>query len=114
MAERDDDALVRRAMSVLGRRSAAKLTAKELAERNRKAAQALWADLTPEQRSAEMKRRAQVRQRNRTPKAKASKPKSLNSDAEATQARLRSIKNDVDAAIARSLVRDAALARQRR
>ena len=70
MAERDDDALVRRAMAVLGRRSAAKLTTKELAERNRKAAQALWADLTPEERSVEMKRRAKVRKRNRARKSK--------------------------------------------
>jgi hypothetical protein len=35
-------------MSVLGRRSAGNLTAEELTERNRKAAQALWANLTPE------------------------------------------------------------------
>jgi hypothetical protein len=70
MAERDDDALVRRAMSVLGRRSAAKLTPEELAERNRKAAQALWANVTPEERSAEMKRRAKVRKRNRARKKK--------------------------------------------
>jgi hypothetical protein len=65
MAERGDDALLRRAMSVLGRRSAAKLTAKELTERGKKAAHALWADLTPEQRSVEMKRRAKIRERNR-------------------------------------------------
>jgi hypothetical protein len=97
-------------MSVLGRRSAAKLTAKELAERNRKAAQALWADLTPEQRSVEMKRRARVRERNRAAKAKASKkrkPKGLNSSAGAVMAReeaiqaLSSVKNDVDAALGR-------------
>ena len=65
MAERDEDALVRRAMSVLGRRSAAKLAPEQLAERNRKAAQALWANVTPEERSVEMKRRAKVRERNR-------------------------------------------------
>ena len=54
MAERDDDALLRRAMSVLGRRSASKLTAKERTERGQKAAQVLWANLTPEERSVEM------------------------------------------------------------
>jgi hypothetical protein len=70
MVKRDDDALLRRAMSVLGKRSAAKLTAKELAERNRRAAQALWADLTQEERSVEMKRRAAVRKRNRARKSK--------------------------------------------
>jgi hypothetical protein len=70
MAGRDDDALVRRAMSILGRRSAAKLTPEELAERNRKAALALWANVTPEERSAEMKRRAKVRKRNRARKKK--------------------------------------------
>ena len=70
MAKRDDDALVRHAMSVLGKRSAAKLTAKELADRNRKAAQALWVNVTPEERSAEMKRRATVRKRNRARKKK--------------------------------------------
>jgi hypothetical protein len=76
MAKRDDDALVRRAMSVLGRRSAAKLTAKELAERNRKAAQALWANITPEERSVEMKRRAQIRTRNKAKARKTDVPSS--------------------------------------
>jgi hypothetical protein len=66
---RKDD-LIRRVMSELGRRSVAKL--KEIAERSRKLALAGWSKLTPEQRSAEMKRRAQVRNRNR---AKSSKTK---------------------------------------
>jgi hypothetical protein len=70
MAERDDDALLRRAMSVLGRRSASKLTAKERTERGQKAAQVLWANLTTEERSVEMKRRAAVRKRNRARKKK--------------------------------------------
>jgi hypothetical protein len=68
---RKDD-LIRRVMSELGRRSVAKLTPKEIAERSRKLALAGWSKLTPEQRSAEMKRRAQVRNRNR---AKSSKTK---------------------------------------
>jgi hypothetical protein len=80
----------------------AKLTPKRRREIARNAAHAHWADLTPEERSVEMKRRAQVRERNRSVKAKASKkrkPKSLNSDAEeATQAFLRAVKKDVDAA----------------
>ena len=55
---------------------------RKLTERGQKAAQALWANLTPEERSVEMKRRAEVRERNRAAKAKASqkrKPKSPNS-----------------------------------
>ena len=70
MAKKDDDALVRRAMSVLGKRSAARLTAEELTERGRKAAHTLWAKVTPEERSVEMKRRACVRKRNRARKKK--------------------------------------------
>jgi hypothetical protein len=76
MAKRDDNALVRRAMSVLGRRSADKLTAEELAERSRKAAQALWANITPEERSVEMKRRAQIRTRNKAKARKTDVPSS--------------------------------------
>lgn len=68
MAEKDNNALVRRAMSVLGKRSAAKLTAKELTERGQKAAHTLWANVSAEQRSVEMKRRAKVRERNRARK----------------------------------------------
>ena len=70
MAKRDDNALVRRAMSVLGKRSAAKPTAKELTERGQKAAHTLWANVSAEERSVEMKRRAQVRKRNRARKKK--------------------------------------------
>jgi hypothetical protein len=66
------------------------------------AGRAAWANFTPEERSVEMKRRAKVRESNRAVKAKASKkrkPKSLNSNAEeATQAFLRAVKEDVDAA----------------
>jgi hypothetical protein len=75
MTERDDNALVRRAMSVLGKRSAAKLTAEELTERGRKAAHTLWANVSAEERSAEMKRRAKVRERNRAKRSKARKTK---------------------------------------
>ena len=63
------------------------------------AGRAAWANLTPEERSVEMKRRAQVRERNRAAKAKASKkrkPKGLN----LIQA-LSSAKNDVDSALGR-------------
>jgi hypothetical protein len=91
-----------RLMSHAAKIRTAKLTPKRRREIARNAAHAHWADLTPEERSVEMKRRAQVRERNRSVKAKASKkrkPKSLNSDAEeATQAFLRAVKKDVDAA----------------
>ncbi len=76
MAEKDNNALVRRAMSVLGRRSAAKLTAEELTERGRKAAQSLWANIAPEERSVEMKRRAKVRERNKAKVRKTDMPSS--------------------------------------
>lgn len=64
------DDLIRRAMSELGRRSAAKLTTKEISERSRKIVAGYWAKLSPKERSAEMKRRAEVRNRNRAAKAK--------------------------------------------
>jgi hypothetical protein len=66
---RKDD-LIRRAMSELGRRSAAKLTPEQRSERGRKLAEAHWAKLSPEERSVEMKRRAKVRTRNKARKAK--------------------------------------------
>lgn len=68
MAKNDD--LIRRAMSELARRRAAKLSRTEISELSRKAARALWANLTPEERSAEMKRRAEVRKRNRAKTAR--------------------------------------------
>lgn len=73
MAKNDD--LIRRAMSELGKRSAAKLGAERVSERSRRAARALWANLTPEERSAEMKRRAKVRERNRQGKKRQTKPR---------------------------------------
>ena len=66
----DTKEIIRRAMSELGRRSAAKLTPQQLKERGRKGALSTWANLTPEERSVEMKRRAVVRKRNRTRKKK--------------------------------------------
>lgn len=62
--------IIRRAMSELGRRSMAKLTAEERKALAGKGGRSTWARMTPEQRSAEMKRRARVRNQNRTRKSK--------------------------------------------
>ena len=62
--------IIRRAMSELGRRSMAKLTAEERKALAGKGGRSTWARMTPEQRSAEMKRRARVRNQNRTRKPK--------------------------------------------
>jgi len=48
----------------------ANATEEEKKEATSKAGRASWAKLTPEQRSAEMKRRAAVRAKNRARKAK--------------------------------------------
>ena len=48
-------------MAALGKRSAAKRTPEDQAN----AARAAWATMTPAERSAEMKRRAKVRAKNR-------------------------------------------------
>ena len=65
--------IIRRAMSELGRRSMAKLTAEERKALAGKGGRSTWAKLTAEERSAEMKRRVKTRERNRAAKAKASK-----------------------------------------
>jgi hypothetical protein len=53
-----------------GRRRWKGTTRKQRKELASKAVGSFWAKLSPEQRSAEMKRRAQVRERNRAKKAK--------------------------------------------
>jgi hypothetical protein len=60
--------IIRRAMSAMGHLRARKLTAEQRQDIASAAGKASWADLTAEQRSVEMKRRAKVRKRNRARK----------------------------------------------
>lgn len=57
------DNLISRAMRKIAKMRAEKLGPKRLKEIASKAGQAAWKGLTPEQRSAEMKRRAKKRKR---------------------------------------------------
>jgi hypothetical protein len=56
--------------SEAGRRRWKGTTKKERTEQAKGAARIFWDSLTPEERSAEMKRRAKVRKRNKAGKAK--------------------------------------------
>jgi hypothetical protein len=56
--------------SEAGRRRWKGTTKKERTEQAKKAVRIFWDKLSPEQRSAEMKRRAKVRKRNKAGKAK--------------------------------------------
>jgi hypothetical protein len=58
------------AMTALARRRAAKLTPNQRKQIAAAGGKSSWAGMTPEQRSAEMKRRARVRNQNRARKSK--------------------------------------------
>jgi hypothetical protein len=62
--------IMRRAMSEMARLRNKKLTPQQRREIASMGGKSSWADLTPEERSVEMKRRARIRKRN---KAKAHK-----------------------------------------
>jgi hypothetical protein len=82
--KRRDDEIIAEAMRIIARRQQARLTPEQRKAAASKAAKARWsrvppemraaqsffAKLTPKQRSAEMKRRARVRNRNRARKSK--------------------------------------------
>ena len=57
--------IMRRAMSEMARLRNEKLTPEQRQDIASTAGKASWADLTPEERSVEMKRRAMVRERKR-------------------------------------------------
>jgi len=93
----DTQEIIRRAMAEMGRRRGKKLPPERRREIASMGGKSSWADLTPEERSVEMKRRAKVRKRKRAPKAKASQkrePTSLNLSADELQ-KLISMKNDL-------------------
>jgi hypothetical protein len=70
MARLDTKEIIRRAMAELAHRRAKKLTPERRQEISSMGGRSSWANLTPEQRSVEMKRRAKVRKRNRARKSK--------------------------------------------
>ncbi len=75
MARLDTKEIIRRAMAELAHRRAKKLTPERRQEISSMGGKSSWADLSPEERSAEMKRRAVVRKRNRAKRPKARKTK---------------------------------------
>jgi hypothetical protein len=65
-----DQKTIRAVMAELGRRRAKKMSPQEREKISSRGGKATWAGLTKEQRSAEMKRRARVRNQNRARKSK--------------------------------------------
>ncbi|MFZ1123150.1 MAG: hypothetical protein WAN81_23240 [Candidatus Binataceae bacterium] len=65
-----DRETIRAVMAELGRRRTKKLSPQERGKISSRGGKAAWARLTKDQRSAEMKRRAAVRKRNRARKSK--------------------------------------------
>ena len=68
--------IMRRAMSEMARLCNKKLTPQQRREIASMGGKSSWADLTPEQRSAEMKRRARIRKRNKAKARKTDVPSS--------------------------------------